>query len=72
MKRLATALQMFIFTINCRASQHVYTKTSNGRVARSVQKFLPNCHQKLDQVIHLAIMHYINVLLLTTELSGLE
>ena len=36
MKHLATTLKMFIFTINCHSSQHVYITVSNGRVARSV------------------------------------
>jgi len=36
MKRLATTLKKFIFTVICRGSQHVYITTSNGRVARSV------------------------------------
>jgi len=40
---------MFIFIINFRAIWHLYIITSNGRVARSVWKFHPNCLQKLAQ-----------------------
>jgi len=41
MKRLATTLKMFIFTINCLLSWHVYITSSDSRVARSVCKFPP-------------------------------